>query len=327
MRNRNCRNWGISIVAMRHFVSAFVMVFGFALAGVSHGQSIILKDGSKLGPDQFTIEGGKVVKLVKIGTQTSKAALPMASVARLEWPSSEELVSGTKLMAEGKTAEAMEVLKKGMEFFEPLKDVQGNWYGDLSFAYVEALAQAGSVPEVVKALPAIKALKLTDAQKLKLKIIQLNMDRQTGTNAETIVGQAQNILSETDDSAVGASLWSIIGDVYFKQKLWEKALLAYLRVPVFYGTQVQKVPEAEFSSAQCLVKMRRFEDAQSYYKRIVETYPGSTVAEKAAKESAAITGRVNEDDSPAKPAAKKSDDKKDGAAAADAPPAKQEAAK
>ncbi len=306
------------------------MAGAFVLTGPAHGQTIILKDGSKLGPDQFKIEGGKVMKLVKIGEQTSKAALPMNSVAKLEWPVSEELVSGSKLMAEGKTKEAMEVLKKGMEMFEPLKDVEGNWFADLSFAYVEALVQGGEVTEVVKALPSIKSLKLSDAQKLKLKIIQLNMDRQTGANADTVVGQAQNILSETDDSSVGASLWTIIGDVYFKQKLWEKALLAYLRVPVFYGTQVQKVPEAELASAQCLAKMRRFEDAQSYYKRIIETYPGSTVAEKAAKENASINGLKNEDETTTKPAAKKADDKKGEAAAApaaEAPPAKADAAK
>ncbi|MDB6116649.1 MAG: hypothetical protein JWO08_430 [Verrucomicrobiaceae bacterium] len=299
------------------------------LAGLAQGQTIILKDGSKLGPEQFRIEGGKVVKLVKIGEQTSKAALPLNSVAKLEWPVSEELVTGSKLMAEGKTAEAMAMLKKGMEMFEPLKDVEGNWFADLSFAYVEALVQAGEVTDVVKTLPSLKSLKLSDAQKLKLKIIQLNMDRQTGANADAVVGQAQNILGETDDSSVGASLWTIIGDVYFKQKQWEKALLAYLRVPVFYGTQVQKVPEAEFLSAQCLAKMKRFEDAQSYYKRLIETYPGSTVAEKAAKESAAINGLKNEDETTAgKPAAPKTDDKKDGttaAAAAEPAPATPEA--
>ncbi len=300
---------------MRYFVSAVILAGSLVLAGMAQGQSIILKDGTKLGPTQFKIEGGKVMKLVKIGEQTSKAALPMNSVAKLEWPVSEELVTGSKLMAEGKTAEAMAVLKQGVDLFEPFKDIEGNWYADLSFAYVEALVQKGEVTDVVKALPGLKSLKLSDAQKLKLKIIQLNMDRQTGANADAVVGQAQNILSETDDSGVGASLWTIIGDVYFKQKLWEKALLAYLRVPVFYGTQVQKVPEAEFLSAQCLAKMKRFEDAQSYYKRLIETYPGSTVAEKAAKENAAINGLKNEDETTAgKPAAPKTEEKKDAAA-------------
>ncbi len=301
---------------MRQFVSAFVAAGVLVLAGSAHGQAIVLKDGTKLGPNQFLVEGGKVMKLVKIGEQTSKAALPMSSVAKLDWPASEELTSGTSLMAAGKTAEALEILKKGMDFFEPLKDVEGNWYADLAFAYVEALSQGDSVTDVVKALPILRSLKLSDAQKLKLKIIQLNIDRQTGTNADTVVGQAQNILSETDDSSVGASLWSIIGDVYFKQKQWEKALLAYLRVPVFYGTQVQKVPEAEFNSAECLTKMRRFEDAQSYYKRLIETYPGSAIAERAGKAAATINGLKNDDEALAKGGEKKN-----------AQPAKADAAK
>lgn len=71
------------------------------------------------------------------------------------------------------------------------------------------------------------------------------------------------------------------------------------------------MPEAEFNSAECLTKMRRFEDAQSYYKRLVETYPGSAIADKAAKAAATINGLKNEDDVPAK------DAKKDQAKTAD----------
>lgn len=82
----------------------------------------------------------------------------------------------------------------------------------------------------------------------------------------------------------------IQGDVYFKQKQWEKALFAYLRVPVFYGTQVQRVPEAELNSARTLAKMRRFEDAAAYYKRIIDNYPGSTIAETAKTEEASVRG-------------------------------------
>ncbi len=296
---------------MRQFVTVLVAAGVFALAGLVQGQSLVLKDKTRLGPDKFAIEGGKIVKLVNIQGQTSKVVLSPSSIEKLEWPEAEQLTKGNALMAAGKTAEAAQEFKKGMETFEPLKDIEGNWYGELAFAYVDALSQGDSIADVVKAQPILKSLKLTDAQKLKLKIIQLNIDRQTGTNADTIVGQAQNILSETDDSAVGASLWGIIGDVYFKQKLWEKALLAYLRVPVFYGTQVQKVPEAEFNSAQCLAKMRRFEDAQSYYKRLIDTYPGSAIADRAQQATATINGLKNEDDVPPKAGDKKAADKKD----------------
>lgn len=288
---------------MRKITSAIVTAVLLAAASQGEAQSIVLKDGSKLGPDQFKIEGGKVMKIVKVGDNVATSILQMSGVLKLEWPMPVELTEGTALLASGKTDEGLAMLKKGKDLFEPFKDVPGNHFAELSFAYVEALGQAGKFEDTIKAMPALRLLKLTEAQKTKLKIIQLNIERQTSSDYSSIVAQAQNILSETDDSAVGASLWMIQGDVYFKQKQWEKALLAYLRVPVFYGTQVQRVPEAELAAAGALAKMRRFEDASGFYKRIIEAYPGSGVAEKAKTEEAAIRGLKNESDAPAAAAA------------------------
>jgi hypothetical protein len=48
------------------------------------------------------------------------------------------------------------------------------------------------------------------------------------------------------------------------------------------------------AAAGALAKMRRFEDATGFYKRIMETYPGSGMAERAKKEEAAIRGLKND---------------------------------
>jgi tetratricopeptide (TPR) repeat protein len=313
---------------MRKFVPIIIAIAGAIFADAAHGQAIVLKDGiTKLGPDQFKVEGGKVMKIVKVGGNVATSELQLSSVLRLEWPEPEELTQGKALLASGKTSEALDLLKKGRDFFQPFKDVPGNHFVNLSFAYVEALGAAGKFEETVKAMPALRLLKLSEEQKTQLKILQLNVDRQTSSDYPNIIAQAQNILSETDDSAVGASLWMIQGDVAFKQKKWEQALFAYLRVPVFYGTQVQRVPEAELNSARTLAKMRRFEDAASYYKRIIDSYPGSTIAETAKTEEVSVHGLKNEDESPAKAGEKKDGEaKSDEAKPAEAKPAEAPAA-
>lgn len=308
---------------MRNIVSVIIAVAGIALAQQASGQAIVLKDGiTKLGPDQFKIQGGKVMKIVKVGNNVATSELQMTSVLRIEWPEPEELTKGQALLAAGKGDEALTLLKQGRDFFEPFKDIPGNHFAELSFAYVEALGAAGKFEDSVKAMPGLRLLKLSDAQKLKLKILQLNIDRQTSSDYKDIIAQAQNILTDTDDSAVGASLWLIQGDVYFKQKEWEKALFAYLRVPVFYGTQVQRVPEAELNSARCLSKMLRYEDATTYYKRLIETYPGSNVAETAKTESLSIAGLKNADETAAKAGDKAAEEAKPAEAAATTEPAK-----
>ncbi len=286
---------------MSRFAAIIIACLTAGIAGTASAQFVVLKDNvTKLGPAQFELADGKVWKIVKVGENTARSELQLSQVLRLEFPTPDELTLGNSLLGAGKTDEALELLKKGRDKFAPLKDVPGSYYNELFFAYVEALAQAGKFDDTVKVMPQLRALKLTDAQKTRLKILQLNVDRQTSSDYASIIAQADNILSETDDSAIGAAIWMIQGDVYQKQKDYEKALFAYLRVPVFYGTQVQRVPEAEMAAAGCLGLMRRFEDAATYYKRIVETYPGSAIAAKAQTEEAKIRGLKNDEGGSAK---------------------------
>lgn len=275
------------------FFALFVLAFALAAGGSAFGQAIVLKGGDRIFSSEFTIEGGKIIRTVKIGEQTAKSIIDKRNIEMLEWPYPAELTESADLLSKGKTEEAIAVLKKGRDFFENFEGIEGNWYLDTYFAYVEALNQGGKFDDVVKALPALRALKLTDAQKMRLRIIQLDIERQTTSDYVSIIAEAQSIMKETDDSAIGASLWNIIADVHSRKKEWEKALMAYLRIPVFYGTQMQRVPEAELNAAKTLIKMKRYEDANSFLARIIDSYPGSQVAEAATKEKAAINGMKN----------------------------------
>lgn len=277
-----------------HSFARYLLVFAVVAAGSAFGQAIVLKDGNRVFSSEFSINPeGKIVRTVQIGENKAISILDKKNIDSLEWPYPAELTESADLLAKGKTDDAIAVLKKGRDFFEHFEGIEGNWYVDIYFAYIEALNQGGKFDEVVKSLPALRALKLSDAQKMRLRIIQLDIERQTTSDYAGIIVEAQSILKETDDSAIGASLWAIMADVYTRKKEWEKALLAYLRIPVFYGTQMQRVPEAELNAAKTLIKMKRYEDANAFLARIGESYPGSPIAESAAKEKAAIAGMKN----------------------------------
>ena len=304
-----------------HSFARFLLVFAVVAAGSAFGQAIVLKDGNRVFSSEFSISPeGKIVRTVQIGENKATTILEKKNIDSLEWPYPAELTESADLLAKGKTEEAIAVLKKGRDFFEHFEGIEGNWYIDIYFAYIEALNQGGKFDEVVKALPSLRALKLTDAQKMRLRIIQLDIERQTSSDYAGIIVEAQSILKETDDSAIGASLWALMADVYTRKKEWEKALLAYLRIPVFYGTQMQRVPEAELNAAKILIKMKRYEDANAFLARISESYPGSPVAESATKEKAAIAGMKNVPEEEADAAA--ADGKTDAAKPKEGEPAK-----
>lgn len=273
---------------------ASILLTSALLTSAALGQSIVLKDGTRISQSEFTVEGNKITRTVKIGDKTATTVLPMANIASLDWPEPLEIADARDLLGQGKSEEAVAALKKAKDFFEVFEKVPGSPYREVFFAYVETLSQASKFEDTVKMIPQLKGLSLTDAQKMKLRIIQLDIDRQTSTEYASILAEADSILSETDDSSIGASIWTIIADIHAKKKEWEKALMAYLRIPVFYGTQMQRVPDAELKAGQMLVKMKRFEDAQAIFTRIADAYKGSAIAEAAAKEKAAIGGMKNE---------------------------------
>lgn len=288
---------------LRH---AFTLAFLLLAIQTASGQMLILKDGTQVNHTEFTVQDGKVVRTLTIGDQTATTVLPLANIGSMDWPEPIEISDARALLGQGKPDEAVSTIKKAKDFFEVFETIKGSPYRDVFFSYVETMSQAGKFEETIKLIPQLRAVQLTDEQKLKLRIIQLDIDRQTSTEYTSILAEAQGILKDTQDSAIHAAIWIIIADIHLKKKELEKALMAYLRVPVFYGTQVQRVPDAEFKAAQTLVKMKRYEDAQAIFTRLMDTYKGSPIAQSAEKEKAAINGMKNEPESQPEEEAQKS---------------------
>lgn len=277
-------------------------------------QMIILKDNQRINAGDFTVADGKISRTVKLSNgQNAQATLALTDIDRMDWPNVKEVQEAELLRSQGKVKEAIEILVKALEFFKPFRNIKGSPYADVAFAHVEALDQAGDFDTLIRVLPEVELMKWSDAKKLKLGIIKLNMERRTTQDQDSVLAKAESLLRDTDDSDVSARLWMTIGEVHTKKNRWEEALMAYLHVPVFYGSQAAIVPQAELSAARSLAAMERFQDAVVMYQRISETYKGSGIAETAKKEMTVINTQKNKpDDVPQAAKAKDSkDDKKD----------------
>lgn len=296
---------------------SFLKTFFYSVALIAltsigaQAQMIILKDNQRINASDFTVADGKISRTVKLSNGTNaQATLALTDIDRMDWPNVKEVQEAELLRSQGKVKEATEILVKALEFFKPFRNIKGNPYPDVAFAYVEALDQAGDFDTLIRVLPDVESMKWNEAKKLKLGIIKLNMERRTTQDQDSVLAKAESLLRDTDDSDVSARLWMTIGEVHTKKGRWEEALMAYLHVPVFYGSQAALVPQAELSAARSLSGMARFKDAVVMYQRISETYKGSGIAETAKKEMTLINTMDNKaDDVPQ--VAKAKDDKKD----------------
>jgi tetratricopeptide (TPR) repeat protein len=263
-------------------------------------QDIVLKDGNHINALDITFGDGKITRTITLPDgKKGQSSLSFADIDHMEWQDPQELQDARNLLSQGKTQEALAALEKAKAFFKPLKAIKGNPYNDILFAQLEALDQAGDFDTLIRVLPESNTIKVWDpTQQMKLRIIKLNVDRRTSSDTDGILSQAEGLLADTTDSAIAARLWMTIGDIHTKTEHWEDALNAYLHVPVFYGTQVALVPQAELMAARSLASMERFKDAGVMFQRIAEAYPGSEIAATAKKEFLTVNGRDNKPDKP-----------------------------
>jgi tetratricopeptide (TPR) repeat protein len=274
-------------------ISIVVLALCLPAAGL-HAQAIVLKDKSRINAGSFGVKEGKITRKVKLSNgQEAESAIPFDSIDHLEWPEVREVLEAQTLLAEGKTKEALEELQKAKDYFKPFKSIKGNPYNEIAFSYVEALDQAGDFDSLIRVLPEVEAMKWDDEHKLKLKLVKLNMQRRTSGDQEAVLSEALDILKETDDATICARLWMTIAEIHAKRERWEEALMSYLHVPVFYGSQGSLVPQAELAAARTLAKMERFQDAVTFYQRITEQYAGSEIATTAKNEMLPINGMKN----------------------------------
>ncbi len=277
-----------------------VVTLALPLAGL-RAQAIVLKDGTRINAGSFTVGDGKITRKTKLANGTeAEMALQFDSIDRLEWPEVREVLESETLLSEGKVKEALEELQKARDYFKPFKAIKGNPYNEISFSLTLALDQAGDFDTLIRVLPEVEAMKWDDDHKLKLKLVKLNMKRRTSADQEAVLSEAEDILRETDDAAICARLWMTIAEIYAKRQRWEEALMSYLHIPVFYGSQVALVPQAELSAARMLVKMERFQDAVGFYQRIMDQYTGGEIAATAKNEMLPINGLENKPDRPTK---------------------------
>lgn len=294
---------------------SFTKTFFYSVAWMAltsfgvQAQMIILKDNQRIKAGEFSVADGKISRTIKLSNgQNGQATLALTDIDRMDWPNIKEVQEAELLRSQGKVKEAIELLVKALEFFKPFRNIKGSPYADVAFAHVEALDQAGDFDTLIRVLPDVELMKWAEAKKLKLGIIKLNMERRTSQDQDSVLAKAESLLRDTDDSDISARLWMTIGEVHTKKNRWEEALMAYLHVPVFYGSQATLVPQAELSAARSLREMERFQDAVVMYQRISDTYKGSGIAETAKKEMAVINTQKNKpDDVPQ--AAKAKDDK------------------
>ncbi|MGI8819488.1 MAG: tetratricopeptide repeat protein [Chthoniobacterales bacterium] len=246
-------------------------------------QTIILKNGQEVETRGVSRRGDKVMAKIEVAGTSGEAGYDLRAIARIQFPEPRGLKIGAELLAQGQPEKALAEVTPIINFYAPFKDLPGAWWSAAAVIKVSALA---ALQRDAEAQPlAVEIQKnATDpevARAANLRIAAALVKKLEYEKAAEICDAA---IKESTRPEVLADAWVTKGNLLLAQKEWDSALLAFLRVPVFYQDEKLFMPPALLGSARAYRRLDDLERAKKSLNELIADFPKSAEAALAQSE-------------------------------------------
>ncbi|MGZ4983851.1 MAG: tetratricopeptide repeat protein [Chthoniobacterales bacterium] len=244
---------------------------------MSFAQTIVLKTGQRVETLGVRRSGDKIMGKIEVGGSAGEVGQPISSIAKIEFPEPQGLKVAADLLSQGQAEKALAEITPVLAFYEQFRDIPGAWWAQAAVIKVSALAALG---RDVDAEPLAQQIQRTatdpeTARAANLRIASSLVKKQEYEKAAQICDAA---IKESTRPEVLADAWVTKGNVLLAQKDWDDALLAFLRVPVFYRDEKLFMPPALLGSARAYRRLDDIEHAKRALKDLIAAFPKSSEA-------------------------------------------------
>lgn len=248
-------------------------------------QRYVLNNGTALKADDVKLSGNALVQEIPLpGGGSAERRYLLNTVARLEWPEPAELAQATAQIAAGQPKEALDTITPVYRLFGPFTKTPGSWWTPAAALRLQALIDSkASSAEITSAAREIMT-SATDPEAVgTAKLALAQVDARDGRDS-LATAMIDEIVSDAP-AGVRARAWLLRGDLALKRQAFEDAIESYLRVPAFFGTLDELMPAAILGSARAYKGYGDNARAERAYLDVIDTYPDSSEAAIAKKES------------------------------------------
>ena len=260
-------------VALRRLVLVLVLVIGKA----AYGQAIILKTGQKVDTLGFRRESDMVMGKVQVGTGSGEIGYHLSQIAKIEFPEPRGLKNAADLMTQGQPEKALAEIEPVLGFYQGYKEVPGGWWAQAALVKVSVLAALQREPEA-ESLAADIQKSVTDPETARGAQLRLTPALIRKRDFEKAIAICDAAIKESADPQILANAWVNKGDALFAQKQWDTALLAYLRVPVFFADEKIVMPAALLGSGKASARLDDKAQATRSFNDLSSAFPKSAQA-------------------------------------------------
>ncbi len=246
-------------------------------------QNILLKTGQTIETKGVRRSGDMVMGKVQVGASSGEVGYQASTIAKIDFPKPPQLATAAAFLAQGAPAKALAEIGPVVKYYEPFRDVPGNWWAQSALLKVSALAGMNLDIEAATLGDEIRK-NVTDPETARAAQLQLVSGLVRSEDYEKALQLCEAVIKESAKADVLAEAWVRKGDAFLAQREWDRAVLAYLHVPVFYEDEKRWMPPALLGSARAFHGLEDLERAKKSLNDLTAAYPKSAQAEVARTE-------------------------------------------
>ena len=264
-------------------LGSLILLMLLILIVPGHAQTVVLTTGQKIDALGVRREGDMVLAKVQVGTGSGEVGYHLAQIAKIEFPEPRGVKEAADLLSRGQPDKALSEINQVVSYYEPFKEVNGSWWSQAALIKVAALGalQRDTEAELLAAQIEKSVADPETALAARLRLAAALIRKQEFEKAEKICDSA---IKESSRPEILAEAWIRKGDLFFAQRKWDDALIAYLHVPVFYRDERSLMPAALFGSARSYARLDQNDRARKSLTELIQMFPKSAEATAAQTE-------------------------------------------
>jgi tetratricopeptide (TPR) repeat protein len=276
---------------MRPFV-LLLLLLGFA-SGL-HAQSILLKDGKRVAAKSLRRQGDNIMaqspSVAGAAAVQGEVGYPLSQIEKIEFPEPAVLKSASELIVSGRAADALTQLEPVLTYYAGFRDAPGSYWGDLAAVKLSGLA---ALSRDAEAEPLASQVIDAAGNPETVRAAQVQLAGIAGRKGdhERAIKLCDDILKESSKPETMAAAAINKARSHQALKQWDKALLAYLQIPVFYPEQKNAGPAYMLGAGQCYFELNDLARARASLDELTKTYAASAEATLAKTELEKVTRR------------------------------------
>jgi hypothetical protein len=220
---------------------------------------------------------------VQVGSSGGEVGYQASTIAKIDFPRPPQLKTTAAFLSQGEPKRALADIGPVVKYYEPFRDVPGNWWAQAALLKVSALGGM-QLDKEAEALGEEIRRNVSDPETSRAAQLQLVPGLVRQEDYATALQLCDAVIRESSRPEVLAEAWVRKGDGFLAQRQWDSAELAYLHVPVFYQDESRWLPPALLGSARAFRGLDDLERAKKSFNDLTAQFPKSAQAEVARTE-------------------------------------------